>query len=855
MKIKHLSRVLRIKPGDRRHLRESLDRMVREGALEKLRGGRFGLPSSKKEKGITAVARAEARPRSGRVHDESQATRNQLVGRLVTHRDGYGFVVISDLGPRGEVKGRPSGNPSQVKLKSQGPAHSATSRTYPGSHGISIKGDVFIPPLQMRGALNGDQVVVEIDAVKREGRAEGHIIKVLERKFSSVVGQFRRRGSTAIVLPVDEKFLHQVVIESGHEGSAKDGDIVDVEMTAFPTSLESPRGHVTEVLGKPGDFGIDVEIMIRKHHLPHRFPEEVKEAAQTIPQEVSTEEAGRREDFRSLPIVTIDGETAKDFDDAVYVRRLGNGNCELQVHIADVAHYVTPGSPLDLEAALRGTSIYFPDRAVPMLPEELSNGICSLKPKVDRLVQSCIMEIDPNGTVVSHRFAQGVIRSMERMTYTNVAKILVDSDKAVMARYAPLVETFHLMQELAMILNRMRDARGSIDFDLPEPVITFDENGIMTGVIRSERNIAHRIIEEFMLIANETVARELFEREIPALYRVHESPDPAKVAEFEMIARSFGYSLGIDLVVKKLSVEKEGRARERRGKSPRTEARHSTAAGFAKSSLWVQPTDLVVTPAHYQKLAERVVGKPEERILSYLMLRSLKQARYSELNLGHFGLASGCYTHFTSPIRRYPDLIVHRILKSLIGPARDEYGVTREGIRSARRHDSIEQPATTGRFTTRPTKIAPPYSKEQLSTIGAESSEAERRAAGAERELIEWKKAKFMQERIGEELQGLIISVNKNGFFVELLDLFIEGFIPVGSLIDDFYVYRESMQCLLGDRSKKSFRIGDRINVLVDRVDADSHRIQFLVADLMKGPSSTRRTKRRPYHGRPKGRG
>jgi len=371
--------------------------------------------------------------------------------------------------------------------------------------------------------------------------------------------------------------------------------------------------------------------------------------------------------------------------------------------------------------------------------------------------------------------------------------------------------------------------------------------------VRSERNIAHRIIEEFMLIANETVAREVFEREIPALYRVHEPPDPAKVAEFEMIARSFGYSLGIDLVVKKLPVEKEARARESRGKSPRSEVRHSTAAGFAKSNLWLQPTDLVVTPAHYQKLAERVVGKPEERILSYLMLRSLKQARYSELNLGHFGLASGCYTHFTSPIRRYPDLIVHRILKSLIDPAQDESGAIREGMRGARRRDSAGQSSTTGSFKTRPPIRAASYSKEQLAAIGAESSEAERRADGAERELIEWKKAKFMQERIGEELQGLIISVNKNGFYVELMDLFIEGFVPVGSLIDDYYVYRESMQCLMGDHSKKSFRIGDRINVLVDRVDADSHKIQFLVADLMKGATSMRRGNRRPLHGRRKG--
>ena len=853
MKIKHLSRVLRLKPGDRRHLRECLDRMVREGELEKLRGGRFRLPQAERGSKNAAGSSSRAPSRDGRTHTEPATSRNRLAGRLITHRDGYGFVEVEGLALKKGTSPNSSPAPDQVTSKPRAHAtRPAPPRALAGST-IPIKGDIFIPPLQMRGGLNGDQVEVEIDAIKRDGRAEGHIVKVLQRRFSSMVGQFRRRGSTAVVLPLDEKFLHQVIIESGEEGRATEGDIVDVEITSFPTPLESPRGRVTEVLGKPGEFGIDVEIMIRKHHLPHRFPEEVMEAAHAVPQEVSTEEIGGREDFRSQPIVTIDGETAKDFDDAVYVRRLENGSFELQVHIADVAHYVTPGSEFDLEASLRGTSVYFPDRAVPMHPEELSNGICSLNPKVDRLVQSCIMEIDSQGRVQDHRFAQGVIRSVERMTYTNVAKILVDGDKAVMARYAPLVETFHRMQELAVILNRMRDARGSIDFDLPEPVITFDENGIMTGVVRSERNIAHRLIEEFMLIANETVARALFEREIPSLYRVHEAPDPAKVAEFEMIARSFGYSLGIDLVVKKLPVEKEARGRERRGRSPGSEVRRSTAAGFARSNLWLQPTDLVVTPAHYQKLAERVVGKPEERILSYLMLRSLKQARYSELNLGHFGLASGCYTHFTSPIRRYPDLIVHRILKSLIGPDQNESGAIRERVRSARRPGSVEQPSTAGSVKTRLPRRGSPYSNEQLATIGSESSDAERRADGAERELMEWKKAKFMQERVGEELPGLIISVNKNGFYVELLDLFIEGFVPVGSLIDDFYVYRESMQSLVGDRSKKSFRIGDRISVLVDRVDADSHKIQFLVADLVKGASSQRRTTRRPYHARRKG--
>jgi len=604
---------------------------------------------------------------------------------------------------------------------------------------------------------------------------------------------------------------------------------------------------VMEVLGRTGDFGVDVEIMIRKHHLPHRFPAEVQEAARGVPQTISHEEIRRREDFRALPIVTIDGETAKDFDDAVHVRRLENGNYELQVHIADVAHYVILGSPLDSEARLRGTSVYFPDRAVPMLPEELSNGICSLKPNVDRLVQSCIMEISPRGDVVNHRFAQGVIRSAERMTYTSVAKVLVDHDEATRTRYASLVKNFQLMEELALILNRMRDTRGSIDFDLPEPVITFDENGMMTGIVRSERNIAHRLIEEFMLIANETVAREFFKRQVPSLYRIHETPDPTRVAEFEMIARSFGYSLGIELVMKKLVVEKESRGRLRKGSGQRSERKHATTTGFTAPHLWMQPSGLVVTPAHYQRLAAQIAGKPEERILSYLMLRSLKQARYSEQNLGHFGLASDCYTHFTSPIRRYPDLIVHRILKSLTARTKIDPHASHGHPASSKPPASGEHASTPGGSRKPVAHGEVPYSNEQLHGIGNESSEAERRADGAERELIEWKKAKFMLERIGEELPGLIISVNKNGFYVELMDLFVEGFVSIGSLIDDYYIYRESMQCLLGDRSKRTFRIGDRLTVLVDRVDSDSHKIQFLVADLISKISGPRRTRRRAH--------
>lgn len=817
MRIKHLGRVLEVHTNQRRHLRELLDRLVRSGALEKLRGGRFKRASAKNPQTVsTSHPRARA-DQERKQKSESPSARNQVVGKFIAHRDGYGFVEVEKLSPA---------SPSKKTQSPSRPGITASQRQ-------QISGDIFIPPLRMRGALHGDRVVVEVDAIKGDRRAEGHVVRVLERKFDTVVGRFKKHGSAAVVIPFDEKFLHQVVIERSEEGSAKEGDIVDVAITRFPTPLESPRGRVVEILGRPGDFGIDVEIIIRKHHLPHRFPEEVKAAALEVPDQVSAGEIARREDFRSLPIVTIDGETAKDFDDAVYVKRLRNGNYELQVHIADVAHYVTPGSPLDVEAALRGTSVYFPDRAVPMLPEELSNGICSLKPKVDRLVQSCLMEINSNGEVVAHRFAQGVIRSVERMTYTNVAKILVDQDRATRERYASLVDEFRRMEELAHLLNRMRDRRGSIDFDLPEPIITFDENGVMTGVVRSERNIAHRLIEEFMLIANETVARELFERAAPTLYRVHEPPDPTKVATFEMLARSFGYSLGIELVVKKLAFEKESREKERRGgrrdteaRSQRPEARRGRPTGFSGSNVWLQPTDLVVSPKDYQRLVEKLEGKPEERILSYLMLRSLKQARYSEQNLGHFGLASSCYTHFTSPIRRYPDLIVHRILGSL----REIHAKPGSGS-TARVHRAHALPGS------------PRYTNAQLAVMGAESSESERRADNAERELVDWKKAKFMQGHVGDDFDGLIVGVNKNGLYVELLEWFIEGFVSVSSLFDDYYVYRESLQSLVGERTRKKFRIGDRVRVMVDRIDEQSHKVQFLIEGLE--PGSLRQHRRR----------
>jgi ribonuclease R len=429
-----------------------------------------------------------------------------------------------------------------------------------------------------------------------------------------------------------------------------EGLVVDVEITSWPTPTRPPIGRIIEILGSPDDFGVDVEMMIRKHQLPRIFPEAVLAEASSVAH-FDRNIAAQRADFRSLPIVTIDGETARDFDDAVLVRERAHGGYELQVHIADVSEYVLPGSALDLEARIRGTSVYFPDRAIPMLPQELSTDICSLRPNEDRLVLSCIMQLDAAGNIESFEIVEGVIRSAARMTYTDVHAI-IEGDEEMRSRYSALVPEFERMKKLAVLMNQRREERGSIDFDLPEPVIEFDEHGQMRGVTRAERTWANRLIEEFMLAANECVAVWLEDLGVPSLYRIHEKPDPRRVVQFEELAASFGYSLGLGpLPVRRVQTRAERRESHGQGRNPR---QHEV------------PEDIAVTPRMYQKLAARIEGKPEERILSYLMLRSLSQARYSEVNEGHFALAAPTYTHFTSPIRRYPDLIVHRIAKALL---------------------------------------------------------------------------------------------------------------------------------------------------------------------------------------------
>ena len=807
---KQLVRELGVHGEDRRELSDRLRKLVASGELRQIDSDRYATP-------------------------QAATGKNMVVGRLTMHRDGYGFVI-------------PDAKSLDPKLKA------------------TLEGDIFIPPPAIGAAMHGDRVLVEINALRDDGRAEGRIQRVLGRAHPTVVGTFHY-GRQNYVRPMDEKIGQDIIIPHGMEfpepaqagkgGKGKhrvlgeevarrtewtelENVVVDVEILDWPTATQNPRGRVIEILGYEDDFGVDVEIMIRKFHLPHRFPAEVLEQAQSAEAIIPAHELRRRRDYRHLPIVTIDGETARDFDDAVLVQRLKNGNYELHVHIADVAHYVTENSPLDQEARLRGTSVYFPDRAVPMLPLELSTDICSLRPHVDRQVMSCVMEIDRQGDVVGYEIGEGVIRSAERMTYTDV-NLCLEGDTHARKRYAHLVDKFELMRELEEILNRKRQRRGSIDFDLPEPVIEFDENGLMKSITRSERNVAHRIIEEFMLSANECVAQYLENKRVPAIYRIHEKPDPKRVYDFETIAATFGYSLGVGaLPVQRMQMKTDRRASYGTGRRPRE----------------VEiPQEVHITPRMYQKLTQKIAGKPEERILSFLMLRSLKQARYSEENVGHFALAAPTYTHFTSPIRRYPDLIVHRILKAVlrdsgsagVSPAQVE--AARLASRSSEAHkESAPSPWSKRRdhAAHRESRepLEGPISQDELHAIAEESSQSERRADDAERELMEWKKVKFMQDRVGEDFDGLIVSVTKFGFFVELTDLFVEGLVPLQTLTDDRYIYHENTKQIIGQRTRKTYSLGDRVRVLVDRIDPVEKKIQFAV--LEEEPQrKQRRSKRR----------
>jgi ribonuclease R len=826
---------LRMRRADRHALHKMLNTLKKRRAIDELPGGRYQLAGRGDGAGRARDASAgKPAPRNASdTHREQPArtqpapsTRDEIKGRLVLHHDGYGFVV-----PDAPVPG--------------------------------LDRDVFIPRDSVEDAMHGDRVQVKLSRLFGAGesqRTEGRIIRVLGRAHPSVVGLFRYgpRGNT--VLPYDSRMQHEIEISPGHEltlGLAKklgfsgnddrslrgrkiprlselDGAVVNVELVRYPRGGAAPTGRVIEILGRPGEIGVDTEIIIRKHHLPHVFPPEVLDEAQHRAKSVTEAERAGREDFRRLPIVTIDGETARDFDDAVYVERRADGGWHLQVHIADVAHYVRTLTPLDSEARLRGTSVYFPDRAVPMLPEALSNGMCSLKPREERLVMSALMEFDAAGHMRSARMTPGIIKSAERMTYTNVNKVL-EGDAEATATYSALAHHFRDMKELALLLNARRNEHGSIDFDLPERVIEFDDQQKMISITRSERNIAHRLIEEFMLAANRAVAAYLLNRGIEALHRVHEKPDARKVLEFEELARAFGYSLGVEGLHQRELAVRHGRV-----PSPARAGRpDSYGKGRERGMRVALPgaqQDLRITPQHYQRLVRKLAGKPEERIISYLMLRSLKQARYAADSLGHFALGFDEYTHFTSPIRRYPDLIVHRALKWALANQQSAVPVGTAAAVVPRGAESVV------------------YSHGQLEEMAAETSEAERRADGAERELMDWKTAQFMEEHLGEEYDGLIVSVQKFGCFVELFEVFVEGLLPINALEEAAgarCVYREKDHAIVAmpggdkrrggavagrDRTGKgrgakptqmTWQHGDRVRVRAERIDPMRRRVEF----------------------------
>jgi len=675
------------------------------------------------------------------------------------------------------------------------PYHAGQIRVHPDGYGTVFGGgaeepDVFIDRRSMKGAMNGDLVVVRVDkhnpkyhTIRQRKLIIGDVAQVLRRAHRTVVGRFHEDPDQPFVMTFDARLDHDIVIDRGRTMGARDQEMVNVEIDRYPDrSSHVARGRVVEILGFIGDPGVDIELVIRKFHIPHKFPDEVVAAAHAVPDEVKPEEIAKRVDLREHNIVTIDGETAKDFDDAVEVQQLPNGNYLLGVHIADVSHYVTEGSALDEEAFERGTSVYFPGRAVPMLPERLSNGICSLNPRVERLTFSVDIEIDRKGRFVNHKAYRSVIRTKERMTYTNVNAFLVNEGVAqpsgppphgvvvpehaeLRHRYGYLLADFTRMHALYDILRKRREARGSIDFDLPEAEVILDATGVIDAIKPTERNVAHRIIEEFMLSANEVVASELVFANQPGIFRVHQQPDPQKLQDLREILKEFKLTLRGDL------------------------------------------EDM--RPGELQRVLKSVEGTPEERFLTNIVLRSMKRAFYSEENIGHFALALANYGHFTSPIRRYPDLIVHRRLGELLD----------QGPLHGDRLAEIE-------------RAHPLYA--------AQSSDRERRADEASREVLEWKKVIFMRDKVGDKFAGTVTGVASFGLFVELDEIFVQGMVPVATIGGDFWVFREREHRLRGESTGRELRLGDHVTIEVKSIDEDRHQLEFRLLAIGGSPIALR---------------
>ncbi|GMV23918.1 MAG: ribonuclease R [Acidimicrobiia bacterium] len=722
--VKELLQILRIPREQRASFKRVLNRLVEAGELIQIRGQRFGLPDRM----------------------------NLVVGRVATNPRGFGFVEVersADAGPT----------------------------------------SIFIPGVNLNQAVHGDRVVVRVERTRDGDRAEGRILRILERGTSSIVGRYDEDGQgRGFVVPFDRRVMMDVEIPRGETMGAEAGDMVTLTITTWPTQTRPARGRIIEVLGDINAPGVDTAVIIRKYNITDEHPEAAVAEATRLGKTVKAKDIAGRTDFRHWATVTIDGETARDFDDAISLDVLPNGNFWLAVHIADVSHYVRPGSALDDDAYERATSVYFPERAVHMFPSELSTGLCSLNPHVDRLVQSCLMEVDrKNGAVVRYEMHDGVIHSDARMTYAKVNAILTDRDPALLEEYATLVPLFERMEALFHILNRRRRRRGSIDFDLKESEIKLGEDGAIEDIVAAERNVAHRLIEEFMLLANETVAEHLERHSVPTLYRVHEAPDPLKVEEFEEFIDALGYSL----------------------------------AGTAQH----------IEPMHFQKLVEKIQGTPEEKPIAMLMLRTMQKARYDESPLGHFGLATSHYAHFTSPIRRYPDLVVHRSLRE-----------SRHGMSAERRAELTDD----------------------LPEMGLHTSERERRAADAERELVQWKKVRFMADKVGDEFTGFITGVSAFGLHVELVEHFVEGMVHVSTMADDYYRFIERAHVLKGENRGRVYRLGDKVRVQVIRVDLERRLIDLGLSEILdlvaesernRGPrrskATPRKTPKRAENARP----
>lgn len=633
--------------------------------------------------------------------------------------------------------------------------------------------DVFIPPTELKTAMHGDTVLVRVSPKASETgtrtRQEGTIIRILERGVQEIVGTYTESKNFGFVIPDDKKIANDIFIPKNASNGAVEGHKVVVKLTTYPEGRMSAEGEVIEILGHKNDPGVDILSIIHKHGLPGPFPEEALQQANDVPDSISEDDLKDRRDLRDEVIVTIDGADAKDLDDAVTVQKLDNGHYKLGVHIADVSHYVTEQSPIDREALERGTSVYLVDRVIPMIPHRLSNGICSLNPKVDRLTLSCVMEIDEEGTVVKHDIFQSVIKTTERMTYSDVNKILEDRDEELIQKYEALVPMFEQMGELAQVLRTKRMNRGAMDFDFKEAKVLVNDEGNPTDVVIRERSVAERLIEEFMLLANETVAEHFHWMNVPFIYRIHEEPNTEKLQRFLEFITNFGYAV-------------KGSAND-------------------------------IHPRALQNILEEVTGTPEETVISTVMLRSMKQARYDPESVGHFSLSTEFYTHFTSPIRRYPDLIVHRLIRTYLIE-----GKVDEGTRSSW--------------------------AESLPVIAEQASNMERRAVEAERETDELKKAEYMLDKIGEEYDGMISSVTNFGMFVELPNT-IEGLVHVSYMTDDYYRYDERHYAMIGERTGNVYRIGDEITVRVVNVNKDERSIDFEIVG-MKG------TRRRPEKEKPK---